>query len=235
LSSRGGKDGRDARRQASREQSRDQSRDQSASVFATILGHLVARVPGARGAALVDLEGETVDYSGSMMPFDMRIAAAHWRIVFADLAALPALGSPQWLAVRAASWTYLVYALTDGYALVLVLARRAGLFGWERAVSCSVGALGREAGWDVLPQRTWHDVEVRCDARGRPSAILGEGAARPVEVLGTVVGLRKRERGWRVRLQSGVEATLVREAGSVWYADEPLDRRAGTAGPEESH
>jgi hypothetical protein len=232
LSSRGGW----ARRHARRNASLEESRDQSASVFAAILGHLVARIPGARGAALVDQEGETVDYAGSMAPFDTRIAAAHWRIVLNDLSALRTLGSAHWLAVRAAKRTYLAHELTEGYALVLVFARRAGLFGWERAVSCCVTALGREAGWTAMSKRSWYAVEVRSDSRGRPVAFVSEGASHPVEVLGTVVGLRNRERGWRVRLQSsGVEATLVRETGSFWYADEALDRRDRQGSGEESH
>ena len=40
------------------------SRDQHESAFASILRLLVARVPGARAAALVDCLGETVDYAG---------------------------------------------------------------------------------------------------------------------------------------------------------------------------
>jgi hypothetical protein len=46
---------------------------------------------------------------------------------------------------------------------------------------------------------------------------------RPLEILGSLAGgLAKRERGWRVRVDSGVEATLVREPGGAWYADEPI-------------
>ena len=198
-------------------------RDQPASSFAAILGQLLERTPGARAAVLVDFEGETVDYAGSMAPFDLRIAAAHFRIVLDAAAGLRQLGTLRSLAVRAAKRTYLAYELGDGYALVLVLARRAGLFGWERAVSDAATALAREAGWKSTPKRSWHAVDVDCDARGRPMAIiLDRGTTETLEILGTVIGLRSREHGWRVRLRSGVETTLVREIGGVWYCDEPL-------------
>ena len=57
-------------------------RDQRESAFTAILTDLVERVPGARCAALVDRDGETVDYGGRGSPYEMRVAAAHLRIVF---------------------------------------------------------------------------------------------------------------------------------------------------------
>src|ERR1700730_10328586 len=60
-------------------------RDQEASTFAAILNDLVVRLPGAFAAALVDGEGETVDYGGKVDPFDAKINAAHWRLVLAEL------------------------------------------------------------------------------------------------------------------------------------------------------
>ena len=39
-------------------------RDQVPSTFTAILERLVAAIPGAHAAALVDYEGETVDYAG---------------------------------------------------------------------------------------------------------------------------------------------------------------------------
>ena len=43
-----------------------------------------------------------------------------------------------------------------------------------------------------------------------------------VEVLGSLVLADARERGFRVRLDTGVEVTVVREAGGRWYADEAI-------------
>jgi hypothetical protein len=68
-------------------------------------------------------------------------------------------------------------------------------------------------------------VSVFCDERDRPAALEIGDRARSVEVLGTVVGLASRERGWRVRLDTGVEVTLVREPGGFWYADEAPEAR----------
>ena len=46
----------------------------------TILLRLCDATP-ALGAALVDVQGETVDFAGTLDPFDIKIAAAEWRIV----------------------------------------------------------------------------------------------------------------------------------------------------------
>ena len=89
------------------------ARDQHESAFATILADLVRRVPGARGAALVDRDGETVDYSGRLDPFAMRLAAAHWRIVLDELRAQRFFRSVRWLALRARRTSYLVHELPD--------------------------------------------------------------------------------------------------------------------------
>jgi hypothetical protein len=43
-----------------------------------------------------------------------------------------------------------------------------------------------------------------------------------VEVLGAVMGLSVRERGFRVRTAQGAELMLVREPNQRWYADEPI-------------
>ncbi len=40
---------------------------------------------GALAAALVDGEGETVDYAGLLSPYDIKVLAAEWRIVLAVL------------------------------------------------------------------------------------------------------------------------------------------------------
>jgi hypothetical protein len=200
------------------------------------LDALVARIPGARAAVLVDCLGETVDYAGSEDPFNLRLAAAHWRIVLDEADGQSSLRGLKWFAVRAARRSYLVCALPDGYALVVALSRAAGFVGWQRAVSTCVRALGEEAGlrWVGAPSAAWFPVEVLCDARRRPCAVRIAGRIHPLEILGTLVrqahgeskrgvGAR-REHGWRVRLDTGVEATLVREPGGAWYADEPIDR-----------
>jgi hypothetical protein len=200
-------------------------RDQQESAFTSILVSLVRRVPGARAAALVDFDGETVDYAGRLDPFTLKLAAAHWRIV---LHQMEATGGPdvRWLWARAAGSSYLVNALPEGYALALVLGRGAGFGGWRRAVASCARDLGNEAGWSWrgTPPPPWFPVDAVTDSRRRPVAMHCGERERAVEVLGTVAGgLGRRERGWRVRFDSGVEATLVREPGGLWYSDEAPD------------
>lgn len=208
------------------------ARDQHESPFATILADLVARAPGAKGAALVDLDGEAVDYSGRISPFEIKVAAAHFRIVLHDLRRSGPLADASFLAVRAARASFVVQALPDAYALVIVFARSAGFAGWQRAVAVCARSLAAEAGWswEAGPPR-WFAVDVGCDERRRPRALQIDGEARPFEVLGAIVdAARTRERSWRVRLDSGLEATLVREPSGFWYLDDhesPSESPAG--------
>jgi hypothetical protein len=52
-------------------------RDMEATPFTPILDRVIAHVPGAYGAVLVDSEGETVDYAGLVVPYEIRVAAAY--------------------------------------------------------------------------------------------------------------------------------------------------------------
>ncbi len=193
-------------------------RDQETSAFAVILADLVARVPGARAAALVDFDGETVDYASCADPFEVRLAAAHLRIVLREVQGL--YGDSCALSVRAASRSYLARALPQGYAVVLVLTCGALTASAGRAFPVCVQRLGVEAGWDPAPPPVWHPVEVGTDERGRPLGVSTEEGPS-LEILGTIAGgLARFERGWRVRL-SGGEATLIREPSGHWYIDEP--------------
>ena len=136
-------------------------RDQAPSAFTMILDDLVARVPGAIAAALVDAEGETVDYAGWLTPFDVKIAAAHWRIILNQLDALSWMGTTRTLVVRGTTRSTLARALSEGYAAVLVLARRAGFVMPERAFSACEVAVAIEAGWPMPPRAArWFPVLV---------------------------------------------------------------------------
>ena len=79
---------------------RPPARDMDATAFARILHDLIARLPGAFACALVDLGGETVDYAGVVDPFDVKVAAAHMRIILNDLDEYGALGEPRWIVLR---------------------------------------------------------------------------------------------------------------------------------------
>jgi len=201
------------------------ARDMDESPFTIILKELIERIRGAYAAALVDRDGESVDYAGDIPPFDIKIAAASWRIVLSQVGDVRNIGKASFISIRAKNQTVALYALPDGYALVVLLRRRGGLAGTVRAFSACVYALATEAGWhltsDVAP---WFPVSVDCDARHRPTRIVYGGLAEPVEVLGIVSGnharLTRRERGYRIRLASGPEITIVREATGHWYAEE---------------
>lgn len=197
------------------------ARDMDASPFSEILADVVRRVPGAFAAALVDEEGETVDYTGELDPFDVKVAAAHWRVILAQLEQIPLFDGVRVLAVRGSTRGVLLRTLPERYALALVLRRRAGFSRTERPLSHAEQAIAREAGWRTQrTSATWFAVSVTCDERGRPMHIVYGGLEESVEVLGTLMGLRRREAGYRVRLASGPEVTLVREPGGFWYVEE---------------
>jgi hypothetical protein len=212
----------------------------------------VRSVPGARAAGLVDVEGETVDYSGWTAPFDLRVSAAELRIVLHEIDALRSFASIRWLIVAATRGSYLVYALPDGYALVLLLVRGAGFSGWHRAVMTCAAELATEARWPVGPSREtpWVLVAVHVRADGRPRFVLVADRPHPLEILGRIVPdarpiapgptamLAVGERGWRVRVPgegSGFELNLVHAPGGNWYADEDLEQAlAFVPRPKES-
>src|SRR5689334_15040835 len=97
-------------------------RDQELSAFGGILTRL-SDSTGALAAALVDPQGETVDYAGALEPFEVRVAAAELRLILEFARGLPLPGAPDThqILVRTNRRTYVVVALTDGYALVLEL------------------------------------------------------------------------------------------------------------------
>lgn len=202
------------------------TRDTEATGFTTILESLVDRVAGAFAAALVDSLGETVDYAGRGDPFDLKIASAHLQILLRSLSTVGSIGDPRWLVIRGPLRSAAASALPDGYVLVILLRPRAAFTISTRALKVCTRALAEEAGWtrvelaksDGVKQRSWFFTSVETDRRGRPTHV---GASRTrVEVIGAVMGLSVRERGFRVRTEQGSELTLVREPRQRWYADE---------------
>jgi hypothetical protein len=202
-------------------------RDQASSPFTTVLERLVAVTPGAQGAALVDFEGETVDYAGRLDPFELKITAAHWLIVLSETAEAAQLGPIQRLTVRARGRAYYVRRLEENYAVVLILHPRAAFAVSERAMQEAIAGLSAEAGWP-LPRDAarWFWVEVEAEHQGRavrPKSLKVKGRFQPVEVMGALMGLAPREKGFRVRLPSGAEMMLVRERLGRWFADEHVE------------
>src|SRR3954465_2937061 len=97
-------------------------RDQSDSPFSSILARLCDDC-GGLAAALVDGEGETVDYAGLLSPYEIKVAAAEWRIVLSVVqeSRLPGFHHVAGLAVRAKRRTFVIEAMPDGYAIALCL------------------------------------------------------------------------------------------------------------------
>lgn len=195
-----------------------EERAQSPSAFKDILERLLRSVPGAHGAIVVDAEGEAVDFAGALPTFHIKLVGAHLRVAL-DVARSGAV-SPRQLTVRAAGASFLVRSLPEGYALVVALSR--GAFDVSaRALATVEWELALEAGWNQRGRRAWYPAEVEAVPRNRfrPARLRWGSHWEALDVLGRVVGLR-RERGYRCRLRSGVELTLLREPAGAWYADE---------------
>jgi hypothetical protein len=202
---------------------------QAASAFSAILWRL-CDASGALGAALVDSEGETVDYAGKLGSFDVRVAAAEWRVVLAQVeqSSVSGWNPTDEVVVRAQKQSFLVSSLSEGYAIVLILPRRAFRVS-RRALHEAIGELSREAGL-ARPARTnerwrWLSVEVQTEASDprRPRAVWQDGTWLPVTILGRFksADLDRREVGYMTRLDSGDERLLVREPMGRWFSATP--------------
>ena len=200
-------------------------RDQDASPFSAILWRL-CDASNAHAAALVDKEGETVDYAGRITPYEIRVAAAELRLVlaFTRTADIPGFPEVNDLRIRTGLRSYAVFGLGDGYAIVLELVRHSSSVS-PRGLLQAMLELEGEAGIQSVLQpggTRWSRVEVRAsreDAR-RPGAIRLDGAWHVVTVLGRYrsADLARRERGYLTRLPNGAEFSLVREPLGVWFA-----------------
>lgn len=205
---------------------RGAARDQSDSPFSGILSRLCDD-SGALAAALVDAEGETVDYAGLLEPYEIKVAAAEWRLVLEVVrgARLPGFQHVGSVTVRAARRSFLIEALPDGYAIALCLPQHHFNVS-RRALAQATRELGHEAGL-VLPkkrgQMAWARVKVRVPPGPgrRPDAIWLAGAWSPLTILGRYQArdLSRSELGFLARLISGAEVFLVREPLGVWFID----------------
>lgn len=203
-------------------------RDQSDSAFSAILAQLCDD-SGALAAALVDGEGETVDYAGLLSPYEVKVAAAEWRIVLAVVheSRLPTFKNARSLAVRAGKRSFVIESMPDGYAIALCLPRHSFSVS-HRALGQATRELAREAGIDLPEARTqvnWARVTVRTPGGSRlhrrPDAIWLQNAWSPLTILGRYQArdLSRSELGYLARLASGAEVFLVREPLGVWFVD----------------
>jgi hypothetical protein len=199
-------------------------RDQMPSSFAPTLGRLCSSA-GVVGAALVDRDGEAVDYAGRVSPFDIRVAAAEWRIVLSRLSRCQHApwNETRQVMVRGANKSFGAVMLPEGYALVVQLLPRCFRVS-PRALAEAVREVCENAGLE-LPSRSaqWMRVQVNESPapQRRPRSVWVNRKWLPVEVLGRWVGpeLLPNELGYRVRLLGGAEVTLVREPLAHWFAD----------------
>jgi len=199
-------------------------RDQDRSGFTAILERLVTATPAAQAAILVDQLGETVDYAGDYDPFDLKVTAAHWQIVMAQIA-LSLFGPVRQITVRSRLRSYVLRQLDDAYVIVLIVHRSAAFGGSERALKEAEARLRTEAGWPDDPGPTrWYSVDVQTDPadRHRPARLRIASGWATLEVMGAMMGLPAHEKGFRVRLPSGAETILVRERLGRWFADQYL-------------
>jgi hypothetical protein len=214
----------------------DVGRDQAASPFSAILMRF-CEATDATGAALVDAEGETVDYAGALNPFDIKVAAAEWRLVLRTLMRLNVPGWPQTrtVLVRAELQSYGMVPITEGYALVAALPRHCFRLS-RRALDEALREIALEAGWEPVQhvsreRERWTRVQVRTSAgdASKPEAVWHDGAWCRLEILGRYAPAGRRSRrevGYRARLSSGVEISLVHEPLDRWFADDMPAARA---------
>jgi hypothetical protein len=200
-------------------------RDQEASPFSAILWRLCEGC-SAHAAALVDKEGETVDYAGRISPYEIRVAAAELRLVlaFTRTAEIPGFPLVDEIRIRTGQRSYAIVGLGDGYAIVLELLRHSFSLS-QRALVQATLELESEAGIESVlrPGGTrWRRVEVRPSTldRRRPEAVWLDGSWHAVTVLGRyrTGDLARRERGYLARLSNGAEFSLVREPLGFWFA-----------------
>lgn len=201
-------------------------RDQARSAFTAALDRLCASLP-ARAAALVDGGGETVDYAGSLTPFEIRVAAAEWQIVLdrSRECSSSLFDSPNKIIVRAEGASFCLLPLTEGYALIVRL-HLGAFIASDRAWSEAIRLVCDEAGLPIpnaYKGQQWTRVCVDEKAGGshRPQALRYGDTWHRVEVIGRYHGgeLSQRERGFHVRLENGLETTLVRERLGRWFCD----------------
>jgi hypothetical protein len=201
-------------------------RDQGTSAFSGILFRL-CDTTAVLAVALVDPEGETVDYAGFLSPYDTRLTAAELQIVIKMARQTRLPGGVDQLITRAARRTFSLVALSHDYVLVLVLPRSSFRVS-RRAVAEAVREIEAEAGLTYASGarnkfERWSHVTVRT-ARGnprRPEAIWIQGTWQNLVILGRFHSsdLERREVGYRARLLSGAEFALVREPLGKWFAE----------------
>jgi len=204
-------------------------RDQAASAFSAILMRL-CDATCALAAALVDTEGETVDYAGVVDPYELRVSAAEWSLVLRVVTRCQSLPwrEARQLMVRGSRRSFAVVRVSSEYAIVAQLLPRCFRLS-PRALAEARREIIQEAGLETEEAAKGEEQWVRLDVMTRPgtrtpTALWWGGEWHVLEVLGRYVSdeLGRGETAYRARLPPGVELTLVREPLGFWYADQIL-------------
>jgi predicted regulator of Ras-like GTPase activity (Roadblock/LC7/MglB family) len=115
--------------------------------FAGLLEQLLAAVPGALGAILVDREGEAVVQAGRIEAYDLQVMGAHQGVVVQQLRMLMDRcggGRLEELVITGAVGRVLVLPVTDACSLVLALDRCVQLGRARQAARRCASALHQE-------------------------------------------------------------------------------------------
>ncbi len=129
-----------------------------ATLFTATLRELWEIEPAILAVVFVDDEGETVDYCSTIPPYDARVVGAHLRVVLDRVRSFVyglGGGHPSSVEVRGAQRDFVVRALGEGYALVVVVEARGTTQALLGSVEEAVARLRREAGiaappWDPV-------------------------------------------------------------------------------------
>ena len=148
-------------------------RDRAPSRFAEILRRFRVKETAIVAAVLVDEEGEAVDYSADLDPFETKILGAQWRVAYSDLVTRwrdCLLGNIEQLRVETATGsqagTYYIKRVDHEYLLVvrlefedMVLQTRFNDDAFSALLDRVVGTLRDEAGVSVRPNASSMQIE----------------------------------------------------------------------------
>lgn len=199
--------------------------------FTLILRNFLRISDGAIGVVLVDYEGETVDYVSDVLdPFELKVMAAHFRLILQQVEknsfTEKLAGMPSRLNIVTSQQTFMIHALPDGYALLMLLKPDAILHTIERPLNECIRALYVEAGWSAYKHSLqWHTIQVESDRSEKPIAIFLSENRWSVVIIGRVItGLQQGEIGFRVVVENtDCECTLIRSFDEQWYSDFPIE------------
>jgi hypothetical protein len=145
------------------------NRDMELSAFGQILLTLVRGLPGALAAVLVDDEGETVDYAGTLSAYDLRVVGAEGQLLMRFKSA----GSKvRQISTYAGSRMFLVRALFEGYVLVVVARTSATPSFPSLSLDAADYDLCAEAGYSS--RATWRSIPVESNKDGQPTGLYGQ-------------------------------------------------------------